>query len=156
MKLIVNDDFCLRQSLDDLESYSLIRVWDEGRKITIHRLVQYVIRDDLESNAHNVLIAQIIQMACSAFPYTVKGINRGICRRYQSQVMAILANIDNRTDIFGWHVLAEQLAFYFGEDGYYSSSLELYSDCINIKVRLLGSEHPKTLRSMSNLAVPSS
>src|SRR5436190_22033475 len=38
LKLIVNDDFCLRQSLDDLESYSLIRVWDEGRKITIPRL----------------------------------------------------------------------------------------------------------------------
>src|SRR5205814_1658519 len=45
LKNIVNNDFFLRQCLYDLESYSLIRVWDGGQKITIHRLVQYVIKD---------------------------------------------------------------------------------------------------------------
>ena len=92
LKLIVNNDFFLRQSLHDLERYSLIRVWDEGRKISIHRLVQFVIRDDLDPKAHSLLAGQIIQLALSAFPNTVEGINRRICRRYHPQVSVILAN----------------------------------------------------------------
>ena len=120
LKLIVNDDFILRQSLDNLERYSLIRVWDGGRKITIHRLVQYVIRDDLDPQVQILLVAQIIQLALSAFPDNVEGINRRICRSYRSQVTAIFANIeghpngfDYRNDgSFGWLMLAERFAFY--------------------------------------------
>ena len=45
---IFENNFLFRQSLRGLEDYSLIRIWDEGKRITIHHLVQDVIRDDLD------------------------------------------------------------------------------------------------------------
>src|SRR5277367_2269937 len=125
---VVNNPFILRQSLRDLENYSLIRVWDEGRKITIHRLVQHVVRDDLNSEYRHVLTAQVLRLALSAFPHTVEGLNRYICRLYYSQVMAILANLEDNRNwvdslnecVADWQLLSDRLAFYLLEDGYYS------------------------------------
>jgi tetratricopeptide (TPR) repeat protein len=151
LKLIVNNDFFLRQSLRELESYSLIRVWDEGRRITIHRLVQYVIRDDLNPEAQSLLATKIIQLALSAFPDNVEGINRRICQRYRAQVTAILDNIDNHS-MFGWQVMAERLAVYLGEDGYYSESLKLFTSCLEVRRSVLGPEHPDMLRNILGLA----
>ena len=156
LKLIVNNDFFLRQSFGDLESYSLIRVWDEGRKITIHRLVQYVIRDDLDPQVHSHMFTQIVQLALSAFPDPLKSIdNRRICRRYRSQVTAILNNLEdqlNGIDTFGWQILVDRVACYLFLDGYYSDSLKLFTDCLEIKKKALGPKHPQTLRSMNALA----
>jgi hypothetical protein len=145
LKLILNDVLILRQSLRGLQRYSLIRVWDKGRKITIHRLVQSVIRDDLDNESRSLLSAQTIQIALSAFPHTVEGRNRATCRTYRSQVTAILANnegqqsgVDNGgSNRLGWQLLAERLALYLFDDGYYSDSLKYFAECLEIRKRVL-------------------
>src|SRR5579859_7682900 len=159
LEVILQNDFFLRQSLHGLESYSLIRVWDEGRKITIHRLVQSVIKDNLEMYALSFLRAQVIQLALSAFPNTVEGTSREICRAYRSQVVAILDNSeDNHKDLdpiggsaLAWKSLAGRMAFYLNEDGYSSEAERFYTQCLEIGDRILGCEHPDTLWSMNNL-----
>ena len=160
LKSILNNDFFLRQSLRDLECYSLVRVWDDGRKTTIHRLVQSVIRDDLGKEFESLLASQAIQLGLSAFPDTVEGTNRQICRVFRSQVMAILANVENhrtgfcslRESASTWLTLAARLTFYLFHDGYYSDALKLDSDCVEIRKRVLGPEHPDTLQSLGGLA----
>jgi Tetratricopeptide repeat/NB-ARC domain/Heterokaryon incompatibility protein (HET) len=157
---ILRNDFYLRQSLRGLESYSLIRIWGNGQKITIHRLVQSVIKDNLDINARGFMNAQTVQMALSAFPHTVEGKNRATCRMYSSQVTAILANnkgqqssVDSRSgNHLEWVWLAEQLASYLFHDGYYSDSLIYIAECLDIKKTVLGPEHPSTMRSMNGVA----
>ena len=158
--LIVSNVFLLRHSVHDLEAYSLIRVWDEGRKITMHRLMQYIIRDDLDSEYRRVLITQVLRLGLSAFPDTVDGPNRQICRIHRSQVIAILANIEDEQNwidsldesALDWQELSERLAYYLFKDGYYSDSLKHYVKCVERTTRALGLEHPVTLRNMNNLA----
>ena len=122
--------------------------------------MQYVIRDDLDLESQRLLVAQSIQLALSAFPATVEGINHHTCQRYCSQVTAILANVppdsnwfDAHTDYtFGWQALVDRLASYLFHDGYYSGSLKFDIECLEIKKRVLGREHHDTLRSMNNVA----
>ena len=141
LKSILSDDFFLRQSIRDLECYSLVRVWDGGRKITIHRLVQSVIRDDLDMESESFLHAQVIQLGLFAFPNTVEGTNRQTCRAYRSQVIAILTNVENHQDAFNnlnesawtWQMLAGKLAFYLFHDGYFSDALKFNIDCLEIQ-----------------------
>ena len=158
--LFVNNTFLLRQVLHDLETYSLIRVWDEGRKITIHRLVQYVIRDDLDSKYRRVLIARVLRLGLSAFPDAVVGSNYQTCRIYRSQIIAILENIEdeqnwvNRRDkgAMDWQLLSDRLAHYLFEDGYYSDSAKYSLKYVERITRARGVKHPETLRSITNLA----
>jgi len=157
---LFNTDFVLRQSLRDLEGCSLLRVWDEGQKITIHRLVQYVIRDDLEPEAESRMTLQIIQMGIYAFPSRpVENLNT--CRRYQSQVTAIIASsqtLPNLTegptpDALAWLDLASRLALYLRVDGYYLHSLKSFEECLEVTRKLLGEEHPQTLWNLECVAL---
>ena len=158
--LIVNNYVLLRQTLRDLEAYSLIRVWDEGRKITIHRLVQYIIRDDLDSEYRRVVVARVLRLGLFAFPDTVDGPNRRICRIYRSQVIAILANIEDEQNWvesldegdMDWQLLSERLAAYLFQDGYHSDCIKYHVKCMERIARVLGVEHPDTLWSMTRLA----
>ena len=97
LRRIFDNNFLFRQSLRGLQDYSLIRVWDEGRRITIHRLVQDVVRDDLDVLSQTSISTQVLQLALAAFPSIMQGVNRDICRTYYPQVTAILANVENHT-----------------------------------------------------------
>jgi len=159
---LFNTDFVLRQSLRDLESCSLLRVWDEGQKITIHRLVQYVIRDDLDPEAESRMTFQIIQLGLYAFP-SIPVENISMCRRYQSQVTAIIFSSQTHPTLaeaqtpntFPWIVLASRLARYLRADGYYLHSLKSFEECLEVTRKLLGEEHPQTLWNLHNVAVVS-
>ena len=156
LRRIFEDNFRFRQGLRGLEDYSLIHVWDEGRRITIHRLVQDVIRDDLDVLSPTSISTQVLQLAVAAFPWALPGGNRDVCRRYYPQVTAILENVAKASDstirVMSCFQLSDLLAFYLYNDGYYSGAVKYYERCLEISERALGEEHPDTLWSMNGLA----
>ena len=154
---ILENNFLFRQSLRGLEDYSLIRVSDEGRRITIHRLVQDVVRDDLDVLSQTSISTQALQLALTAFPTTIHGVNRDVCRTYYPQVTAILNNVEKLTITsdytMNYFQLSDHLASYLFSDGYYSDAVKYLARCLEISERMVGKEHSDTLRSMHNLAL---
>lgn len=158
LRRIFENNFVFRQSLCALEEYSLIRIWDEGRKITIHRLVQDVIRNNLDVSSQTSISTQVLRFALEAFPDSMEGWNREMRRTYYLQVTAILANVkkyiaaaDSAIRDIDYSGLSERLASYLVYDGYYSDGAKYFEICFEIRKRLLGEEHPETLWSMHGL-----
>ena len=147
IQMLIENNFRRIESLNALESFSLIRVFGEGRKISIHRLVQAVIQDDLESSQRGLIISDIIRLGLHSFPDLSDESNREICRRYQSQVIACLEQGDSAKFGSEWHILAGRVAFYLREDGFYMDCLHWWRWTFDIRVRTLGPEHPDTLQT---------
>lgn len=158
---IVNDDSLLQETLRDLESYSLIRIENDRRKVIIHRIVQYVVAHNLDSEHQTLLIAQVLSMALHAFPSTLGDGDRRTCRLYYAQVMGILTNIEEdqnwsltiSANASDFQVLSYRVANYLYMDGYQSYALKLYNKLHEIRKSLVGPEHPDVLKSMAHLAM---
>ena len=56
-----------------------------------HRLVQDVIRDDLDMLSQTSISIQVLQLGLAAFPSTMQGGNRDVCRTYYPQVTELLS-----------------------------------------------------------------
>ena len=91
IQVLIENNLRRVESLNALESFSLIRVFGEGRKISIHRLVQAVIQDDLDSSLQALIISDVIRLGLQSFPDIVSDASkRETCRRYRSQAIACL------------------------------------------------------------------
>jgi hypothetical protein len=104
MQTIFDDELRLRKSLNELERFSLIRVFGGGVKISIHRLVQAVIIDDLKPKQRDDILSEIIGMGLHSFPHMKAGNDnmRDMCRQYRSQVVAILEHQVTRETVLEW------------------------------------------------------
>ena len=151
---VLDDELMWQDCLDALQMFSLIRVWGDGTKIGIHRLVQSVIKDQLDQDSWVRVSTQIIQLGLTGFPHRS---DLETCRRYRAQLMTYLLDSGNDSKLARDHllqrcILAERVASYLMEDGYYSDSSELRIPCHQILVRELGDSHPDTLDGLENLA----
>lgn len=155
---IFQNNFVFRQSLCALEEYSLIRIWDAGRKITIHRLVQDVIRNDLDVSSQTSISAQVVKLALATLRLSMQEWNHEKRRTFYPQITAILTNVkkhpatDTTIRDIEHSYLYARLAFYLNYDGFYSDAAKYYEIYFEISKRLLGQEHPETLRSMDSVA----
>jgi tetratricopeptide (TPR) repeat protein len=148
---IIENDFYFRESLNALESFSLIRVFGEGQKIGIHRLLQAVIQDGLDSVQKASIASDVIELGLASFPDIADESMRGTCRRYRSQVIASLEH-DSTKDDSKWHVLTGRVADYLRMDGYYADGFHWSNLTVDTRMKILGQEHPDTLQSMNGLA----
>ena len=141
------------KALKELEKFSLVNVFQGGTRLSIHRLVQVVIQDNLDSTMRLDPIASVvIRLGLQSFPDISDASKREIRRRYRSQVIACLELGISAKCGSVWHLLAGRLASYLSEDGFYVDCLHWSRLTFDIRTKVLGSEHPDTLRSMNNLA----
>jgi hypothetical protein len=94
---IIIDEVRFHEALSELERFSLIRRQDKDdeRRITIHRLVQSVIKDDLSKELFSIVSEAAIGLCGGAFPLWYNSEYEVIlqCRRYQDQVVTPLSTI---------------------------------------------------------------
>ena len=153
IQVLIENSLRRVESLNALESFSLIRVFGEGRKISIHRLVQAVVQDDLDSSLQALIISDVIRLGLQSFPDIESDASqRETCRRYRSQAMACLRKGNSAKYGSEWHLLAACVAFYLNNDGFYKDCLHWWQLIFNIRTKVLGAEHPSTLLSMHGLA----
>src|SRR5689334_13240695 len=97
LQKIIEDSEMFDEALNELERVSLIdrqRIQFDER-IKIHRLIQQVIRDELDEKQRNSLCNSVINLCNVAFPqtYNWKTDTISICRKYQDQVLEPLLEI---------------------------------------------------------------
>jgi len=150
LKTLVGDSFEFGAALADLGQYSLIRQTKDNQTISLHRLIQVVIRDNLEVNRKAQLMESVVALFLSGFP-TFEEDKRELCRRYQAQVDGPLQTLFR----LGTENVAEmsiRLGLFLRADGKYSACEPFDKMAVNIYTNIFGDDHPRTLRAMHNLA----
>lgn len=154
-KNIIDNTFHFRECIHALQMFSLVRVWEEGRKISIHRLVQSVIRDSLNEEKKRDIVSQITELGIVAFPEPETSrfnpISRERSRRFLSQALSCLGYQDESCSP-KWHILSDSVAGFLYDEGQYDDCLKLAIMTYSMRKAELGVDHADTLFSMGRLA----
>ena len=150
LRSLINNPFKFRKALGKLGQFSLVRQSRDGQTIAVHRLVQAVIRDHLETASKVRYEEATISLFLSAFPDFEKD-KRQICRRYQAQVLGpLLAVIELGTEDVANVLL--RVGYFLSRDGKYYNGEQFEHKAVEMCTVLFGPEDNRTLLSMNNLA----
>ena len=134
-----------------LNTYSLVKV--NGDSLSIHRLVQAVIRDRFEDQGNRwaELAVRIVTQLwpdsndpgnwfeCDRLlPHATVCTNHAVLRRVETEEVALLAI---------------KVGFYFNQRGVYAEAEPLLQKALSIYQTVLGENHPDTATSYNNLAM---
>lgn len=151
---LIENTYLWTQGVEALESFSLVRVFGKGgTRLRIHRLVQAVIQDQLDSSVKWNVVSSLIQMGLLCFPINtvldMKEREKG--RRFRSQVVGLLEQAKIARNNLHWLILAERMANYLYEDGFFNDACQWWSLTLDTKKEMFGMEHPSTLQTMYEL-----
>jgi len=154
---IIRKRYSFVKALSDLQSLSLVKVWDKGQKISMHRLVQFVIRDSLSPVNRLDTEDEILQISANAFPYSLTRLgaeSRMVCRRFLPQITGGVLNFQRSAyDQFALSPLSDSVAAFLFDDGHFSECQRLDERLVEVRTRILGPNDPRTLCVMRGLAM---
>jgi tetratricopeptide (TPR) repeat protein len=139
-------------ALADLLKYSLIRRNQATMSLSIHRLLQAVIKDEMDAQQQETWEACVVRLTDSVFPFDE------VAPWVQSQEYlphALLATeyIASRTmTFFEAGGLLNNVGTYFYYRGQYIQAEALYQRSLKIFEQVLGPEHPDTATTLNNQA----
>ncbi|MEN8444671.1 MAG: tetratricopeptide repeat protein, partial [Cyanobacteria bacterium J06555_13] len=144
--------FEIAELLEPLSQYSLIRVEPDSDSYTIHRLVQEVVKVEMEDTHRRLWAERTIEAVTQAFPNAKYG-NWPDCDRLLTHAkvaiqLATAHQIESETTA----LLLARTGYYLVERAQYSEAEPLYQDTLAMRKRLLGNEHPDVAQSLNNLA----
>lgn len=149
---LIDDEDLLYEALGELERFSLIRRQDgEEEKITIHRLVQSVVKDDVDESDFSIMTESVIKLCDAAFPNHWEKEHRALCRKYQGQVVPALTDVKPFPSADFKNILS-RLGSFLHEDGKYREAEGIRSKALEVATLLHGSDNPSTLDIMARLA----
>jgi tetratricopeptide (TPR) repeat protein len=151
LRELIKNSFAFNDALRDLQMFSLIQR-SVGDVIRIHRLVQTVIKDELDANEQRRFKNTFINLGLAAFP-SFHYDNRTVCRRYQEQVIGPLTKYVFEIQTDACATLCKRVGRFLRKDGKYKDSAWLLEEAVKILAALYGVDHKSTLASMSSLTV---
>lgn len=151
---VIEDEIVFHDALELLQRYSLVTLSQQNDAIIIHRLVQAVIKDELDVNELQTFRENIISVCSLVFPFvddTMTMTDRMKCRRLQSQVLepAIMAAEVSSVPVL---FLLYKIGTFLLDDGKFQDSERVIRLSVEISTKLFSAEHPDTLVAMSWLA----
>src|SRR5579862_1014927 len=150
LKTLIGDSFEFPRALGLLEQFSLIRRPDYGQMISIHRLIQTILKDNLSGEGKRAFMEMAVSLIRCAFPKFDEG-TRLICRKYQAQVVEPLLNL-SELGSEGVADISVRVGTFMYNDGKYSGAEQFESKAVEIYTGIFGAADQRTLRSMNNLA----
>jgi tetratricopeptide (TPR) repeat protein len=141
----------MAKTLIELEKFSLLK-WDRfTNTLSVHRLLQTVVKDEMSDTELRVLRTTVISLCDQSFPRKWTNETRPLCRIYLGQIVGPLLSLKIvRTEKFA-DVMC-RVGWFLREDGKASDSEQLLLQAIDIQIEILGLDHPDTLRTMNFLA----
>jgi tetratricopeptide (TPR) repeat protein len=170
LKAIIDDQFSFAEALRGLQVFSLIKTTKGGRQISMHRLVQHIVRDNLQTEGNYIArFDDCIALCTAAFPYlsnpdspdfrvTRDGVpswdsaSRERFRLFVPQIMPCLECYEGEGSATFARLL-EDLAYFLRDEGFYDVSIQLWERSLAVRSRLGGPVHLDTLASKYGLAV---
>ena len=147
-----SDPFEWNATIEALLAYSLVRRDAEAKTLTIHRLVQAVLKDSMEPETQHEWAVRTVQAVNQAFP-DVEYSTWQRCERLLPHALTCLDLIEQ------WTIesqeagrLLNQAAIYLWDRARYPEAESLYRRAIAIGEKTLGAEHPDVATYNNNLA----
>lgn len=149
--------FTLDSALNELLTYSLVRPaavhhTSDAGTLTIHRLVQAILRDEMDKEPHREWAERTTRVVNYVFPH-VKFSTWERCERYLPHAQ-VSAECIKQWDIVVPEAvqLLHRAAYYLKERGQYPQAESLSIQALKIQEKVLGLEHLDVAQSLDHLA----
>ena len=155
LALCAADPLELDEALRELRRFSLVKRNPEAKTLSVHRLVQAVLRDAMHREEQRVWAERAIRAVNCAFPETIDDVGQWPqCERSLAHAHACAILVDE----FGLS-LPEAAALLNRADNYlldhaqYSMAEAFLQKALGVRSILLGPAHPDVAESLNDLAV---
>jgi tetratricopeptide (TPR) repeat protein len=152
LQLVASEPVKLDSAIKELRKYSLVRRDPDAQTFTIHRLVQAVLKDELDKETQRQWADRAVQAVNSAFP-SVEYETWPECARLLPHALVCAELIEQWNLSFAEAArLLNQAGIYLSNRGRYLEALPLYQRALTVREQELGPTHPSTAISLNNLA----
>jgi tetratricopeptide (TPR) repeat protein len=150
---IASDSLALNQTVSALWKYSLVRRNLATKVLSLHRLVQAVLKDTMDEGTQRRWAERVIRAVHRAFPNKIEIGMWDRCQRLLPQAQICASLIEQFGFVFSEAAqLLNQIAYYLRERARYAEAEVLYRQALALRQQLLGEEHLDTAQSYYNLA----
>ncbi len=151
------DPYKLNEALEVLRRYSLVRRDAKAHTLTIHRLVQIVLKDSMDEGTQRAWAERAVRVVNATFPE----VDRGASVYQQSDLQDYLPHVQECATLIERHQLhfpeaarlLYQAGYFLYFHGFYPQSQSLYQQALTIREQVFGSEHPTVAEILNHLAV---
>jgi tetratricopeptide (TPR) repeat protein/transcriptional regulator with XRE-family HTH domain len=149
----VSDPYQLNEALEVLRRYSLVRRDAHAHTLSIHPLVQTVLKDSLDQQAQRAWAERTVRVVSAAFPVTGQptGANR---QAYLPHIQQCSSLIEQHHLYFpeAGRLLFQAAAFLY-YSGFHPQSESLHRQALAVRAHSLGLEHPDLAESLNALGI---
>ena len=140
------------EALKEAGRFSLVERNPADKTLDMHRLVQVVVRDEMDAETRRVWAERAVNALNQAFPWS-KYENWAQCERLRSHGLAAAELVKSwRFDSQAAGDLLGKLGRYLYDRGLYEEAEPLYQRSLAIEEKALGPDHPDVATTLNNLA----
>jgi len=153
LQLAAMNPFELDTSIEELRKFSLLRRDPDAKTLTVHRLVQAVLKDQMDEKSHRQWAERTVRALYQAFP-PVEYTTWQSCQKYLPHVQ-VCATLIKEWDIQISEAaqLLIQAGKYLHERAQYVEAEPLIVQSLSIQESMLGPEHLDVATNLNILAV---
>ena len=153
IQVIMAPELSLEAAIAELSKFSLIRSNDEINSLSIHPLVQHVLKDAMDDQVQCYWAKRAVLAVNRVFP-EVEFASWNQCQRYLPHV-EVCAELVSKLELFLPEAaeLLHRAALYLWQRAQYNDAEKLYKQALAVQKQLFGEEHPKTAAILHDLAL---
>ena len=153
LEAVAQSPLLLNQAIGVLRSYSLLTRQPEQHLLSVHRLVQAVLKDEMDASTFHQWAERVVQAVNDALP---AGVEYRTYPRYErclshAQECALLIEQEQLTS-FAARRLLYQTGIYLYEHARYAEAEVCYHQSLRIREQVLGPDHPQVAYPLNGLA----
>ncbi|MCI0423971.1 MAG: tetratricopeptide repeat protein, partial [Acidobacteria bacterium] len=142
----------LTEAIKEAGRFSLLRRDPESRTLSLHRLVQSILKDGMDIETERRWAEKAVRAVNSSFPYVVFS-NWPLCDHFISHAQLLGSVIDKYGFDFPEAAgLMNQAGYYLNERTQYAEAEPLFKRALAIREKAHGAMHPDVATSLNNLA----
>ncbi len=147
------DPLVLNGVITELLNYSLIRRDSRKGTLSLHRLVQAVLSDEMDSKTQRRWAERAVRAVNQSFP-SIEAKTWDACQTYLPHALECASHIARWNMTFAEAAsLVSQAGLYLIERAQYEQAEPLLQQALRIYEEVLGPEHPDTARTLNSLAI---
>jgi tetratricopeptide (TPR) repeat protein len=144
----------LNAAIRELLKYSLVHRDPDTNTLSIHRLVQEVLKDQMNEETQRLWAERAVRGMRRVFPPNPDYSNWDICRQYLLHAQICCALIEQYNLHFTEAAdLLNRVGYYLWQRGEYEQVETLHKRALALREEVLGTEHGDTTISLSHLAL---
>lgn len=153
LNTLAKSKLALSQAIGESARFSLVSRNPQAKTLTIHRLVQEVLRSAMDDNGQRQWAEQVVEAVTAVFP-DGDFENWEQCDRLLPHALVVVRWQQQHvieTESAGR--LLNQIGEYLDDRARYGEAETLYKEALAMRRRLFGDEHPDIAHSFNNLAL---